>query len=139
MADKLSGGTTIGGYLAWHSGNMDPNAHTNLTADSVEFNSLYDVGTQTANFSIDVKDGQYQTVTLGASVTLSITAPSGPCTFYLHINQDATGGRVLTLPTGKWVDGIVKANTVSVGALDILMVHYYGGTSYVFEMMKDLS
>ena len=116
---------------------------TTLLADKVEtkaisFKSLFDNGTKTGNFTINVNNGQYQTVTLGANITLSITTPTQPTTFYLHVHQDGTGGRTLGLPAGKWAYGLSKSFTTTANGFDILMIHYYGGTNYVYEMMQDL-
>ena len=119
----ISGNTTVNGKIV---------------PKNVQFQSLYSIGT-TSSFTINITNGQYQTVTLNGSGNLTITAPGGPCTFYLHVHQDGTGGRVLTLPSGKWVDGTIKHNTTTANAHDLLMIHYYGGSSYVFEYMLKLS
>jgi len=71
---------------------------------------------------------------------MNIAAPSRPTTIYLHIKQGSTGG-ALTYPSSnvKWIGGMVMANTTTSNTgHDMLMIHYYGGTNYVYEMMQDL-
>jgi len=107
----------------------------NIEAESVVFNGLYTLqGTD-----IDVEDGQYQTHIMTSSLTLTITEPVGPCTFYLHVYQDPTGGRTLTLPSGQWPGGVVKQLTLTTNAHDLLMIHYYGNSHYMFDIISDLS
>jgi len=108
------------------------------TFKSVRFEALHAVPSATS-ILVNLDDGQYQSVTLTANSTLAVTQPASPTTFYLHIHQDATGGRTLTFPTGKWVNGLAKTVTATANAHDMLMIHYYGSGNYVFELMQNLS
>lgn len=122
-------------------GDLDCNAKSLNNSNAIFFKSagLFDNGTKTAGWTILPANGQYQKVTINGACTLSITAPPGPTTLYLHVHQGSTGG-ALTLPTGKWTGGTVKANTLTpTTGHDILMIHFYGGTNYVFDYILNIS
>ncbi len=108
-----------------------------LQVTTLVFDTFFNNGTETANFTIDPTNGQYQKITIDADITMALTNPAGPCTIYLHIYQGATGGSV-TFPTAKWAGGTVKANTTTpTTGYDILTIHYTG--ALVLDMLQDLS
>ncbi len=119
----------LGGTLDAQNNHVD-------NAKTVTFNGEYDNGTKSANFTIDLNNGQYQKVTISATCSLtSITAPPGPGTFRLKIIQSGASN-VLTLPTGYWKGGTVGANSQGSGDFDLLSI-YYDGTAYWFEYGND--
>ena len=129
-----SGGNTL------VSGNFSSSVfqvHGEVIAKSVRFEDLHS-NSSSANITVSLTEGQYQTVTLTSNAAMAITQPLSPCTFYIHIHQDATGGRTLSFPSGKWVNGTVKTITGAANSHDLLMIHYYGSGSYVFELMQNL-
>jgi len=128
--------TTLGGTLLADDNKIEEVKCVTFEGDGS--GGLLDLGNKATNWTFIPEDGQYQEVTLTGNTTMSITAPSGPCTMYLHIHQDATGGRTLTFPTGKWVGGTAKTVTSDASAHDLMMIHFYGGTNYVFDIMQDL-
>lgn len=98
---------------------------------------LYDNGTKTTAFTLDPLNAQYQKVIIDADCTMSIEAPDGPCTIYLHIYQGPAGGK-LTLPTGYWIGGDIKNNTLTPDTgYDLLMINYTG-SNFIFGMMYNL-
>jgi len=120
-------------------GTLDAQNEKIDNAKVVVFNAagLYDNGTKTTNFILDPLNAQYQKVIINSACAMSIQAPDGPCTIYLHIYQGAVGG-VLTLPTGLWMGGDIKTNTLTPNTgHDLLMIHYTGA-EYVFGMMYNL-
>jgi hypothetical protein len=108
-----------------------------IDADTVDFTSEYDNGVVSANATIDWANGNNQKITLGASITLTFSN-MGVGHKQLKVIQDATGGRIPTLPAGKWPGGIAGAFSTAAGAEDILSV-YYDGASYYFQLVKGWS
>jgi hypothetical protein len=108
-----------------------------IDADTVDFTSEYDNGVVSANATIDWANGNDQKITLGASITLTFSN-MGVGHKQLKVIQDATGGRIPTLPAGKWPSGIAGAFSTAAGAEDILNI-YYDGASYYFQLVKGWS
>lgn len=88
---------------------------------------VHDNGTLGSTATIDMGQS-FHKMTLGASVTLTFTAPVGPTSGVFIITQDGTGGRVVTWPataTGQlYVNLTASASTV--------LRWVYDGTNYVF-------
>jgi len=105
-----------------------------IDADTVDFTSEYDNGVVSANATIDWANGNDQKITLGASITLTFSN-MGVGHKQLKVIQDATGGRIPTLPAGKWPGGTAGSFSTAAGAEDILSV-YYDGASYYFQLVK---
>lgn len=100
------------------------------------FNSEYDNGTVSTDTTIDWTNGQKQVITLSGSITLSFTAPNGPCNLTLRIVQDSTGGRTLTWPTSVlWPAGSKMGLSSSANAEDVLSI-YYNGSNYYAVLNK---
>jgi len=84
--------------------------------------------------TINWKSGNKQTVTLNAAtVTLSFTAPDGPCSVTLRVVQDGSGSRLVAW-TGSglvinWVGGVVPTLSTAAGAVDIVSL-YWNGTAW---------
>lgn len=102
--------------------------------DRISFAAEYDNGTVTTGTVIDWNNANNQKITLGASVTLSFSN-MGIGHKQLKVIQDATGGWVPTLPTGKWPGGVVGTFTASADAEDILSI-YFDGSSYYYQLSK---
>lgn len=108
-----------------------------IVANTVDFVSEYDNGTVTAAATIDWVNGGNQVITLGASITLTFSN-MGVGHKQLKVIQDATGGRIPTLPAGKWPGGTAGSFSTAAGAEDILSI-YYDGASYYFQLVKGWS
>lgn len=101
---------------------------------------MYDNGTKTADWDFDLNQGVYQKVIIQENCRITILEPNEPCTVYLHIFQGSLGTATLSFPTNGWSKGFPKQNTLVANyGHDLLMVHYYGNSSYVFEMITDIS
>ena len=74
------------------------------------------------------------------NVTLTFTAPSGPCVLWMEFIQDGTGSRTVAYPSSVKVTGGVFAGP-SAGANEIsLFRFYFNGTNYYLnEAMTDMS
>lgn len=82
----------------------------------------------TGNVTIDLSTYQNVTITLTGNVTLSFTAPGGPCKGTLIIKQNGTGGYTVAWPTSKKLNGAV---TIQAAANAITIVSYiYDGSTY---------
>lgn len=141
-SDEVRVGSANNTLVLKSSGIVSADGNSIRDVDAVTFSGtgLYDHGTLTTSMTYHPYLYQYSKLTLGGNVTLTFFANTGgPYTTYMHIYQDATGGRTLTLPTGEWVGGTPKTVTSTANAHDLLMIHFMGGSSYVYEMMQDLS
>lgn len=96
---------------------------------TINFTSEYDNGTTSSNTTIDWKNGNNQVITLSGDVTLSFSN-MGVGHKQLRIVQDSTGGRSVTLPTGKWPGGTAQSLSTSANAEDILSIFYNGQHYY---------
>ena len=118
----------------------DLNCDNNIINNSnmIYYNGLYDNGNLlSSNNELIPNNGKYQKGTLTGNCTLNITTPTGPCVVYLHLYQGADN-LTLTLPVGEWIDGIIKSNTLTIGAHDLIEMHYTG-SGWVFDMKLNLS
>lgn len=108
-----------------------------ILANSAVFPSEYDNGTLGATATIDWNNGQKQTALLGASSTLTFTAPQGAGSFILRLVQDATGSRTVTWPANvKWPGKTAPTLTTTANAEDIISL-YYNGTDYYAAAILD--
>lgn len=108
--------------------------------------SVFNGGTKSANFAINLAQGAKQKFVLGASMTVTFSNPVSGADYLLELVQDGTGGRQITWPSVQWFNGV--APTLS-GANKIDFVHlFYDGSSYygsyqladvVFATSSDLS
>lgn len=105
---------------------------------TASLNGVYDNGTKSTGWTLDWNNGQHQEVTLGGDTTVSFTAPPGPGIFRIDIHQDGTGGRTLTLPTGKWAGGSAKTMDSTASAMNKLLVEY-DGSGYTFDLMTGVA
>jgi len=108
------------------------NWYLNPQMTTASFEKEYDNGTVSSNTTIDFANGQNQVVTLGGDWTATWSFP-GVGKYQLRVVQDGTGGRTLTLPTGKWPDGTADSFSTSADAEDILSI-YYNGTDYYYQL-----
>jgi len=89
----------------------------------------------TSTYAINLADSNIFNLTLGTNTTLSFTgAPTSGNLFSvtLILTQDVTGGRVVTLPTAKYSDGIAPALSVGPNATDVLTYFTFNGGSTYF-------
>lgn len=83
-------------------------------------------GTTTVNWTL----GNKFKFTFGAqNDTFTFTAPTNPCNLLLVLVQDATGSRLATWPSIKWVGGTAPTLTTAANGEDIVSF-FYDGTSY---------
>lgn len=125
------------GAAIFAGGNVGAATATSLAAtggvSAAIFSSTPQALTDGATVTWDLNAGQYATVTLGGSRTLSISNSATGKSGCLVITQDGTGSRTLTLPASSKVggggSGAVTLSTTA-GAVDILCVFYVGSTAY---------
>ena len=103
-------------------GEMDAGAHTiGFTLQTATGD-----GTTTINWTL----GNKFKFTFGAqNDTFTFTAPTNPCNLLLILVQDATGSRLATWPSIKWVSGTAPTLTTTANGEDIVSF-FYDGTSY---------
>jgi len=100
---------------------------------------LNDLGTVTADTTIDWRDGNKAKITLGANITLSFTNPGAPCNLVLEVVQDGTGGRTITWPSNvKWAGGNAPTLSTDANAVDII-AFYFDGTNYYGQASLNFS
>ena len=141
-----TGSLTLGGTLSLATppaiGSTTPNtgAFTTLTASTSIAGPLKNYSesifalTYAATLAPDAANGNVQKVTLTGAVTISaFTNPVAGQSITLIIQQDATGGRLLT-STMKFAGG-VKTITTSANAIDVLHI-FYDGTNYLASLVK---
>lgn len=110
-------------------------AKSNATGfGQLNFDQEYNNGTKSVNTGIDFSNGINQVITLAGDITLSFNN-MGVGTKKIRIVQDGTGGRVPTLPNGKWPGGEVGEFSSDPNAEDILCI-YYNGSSYYYQLTK---
>ena len=98
------------------------------------YNPLYDVGTVGSTSTIDwAVRGLHQKLTLTTltNLTLSFTAPPGPCWLTLIVASPAIGTvPVITWPgTVKWAGGVAPTPAATLGNANIHRL-FYDGTNY---------
>lgn len=99
--------------------------------DEVAYFTQYRNTTGKTPFNIEWNSGNKQSLTLTQNTTLTFTDPPGCTNMVLEINQDATGGWVLTWPvTVKWPGGTAPALTGSAESTDIVTFFYNGSYYY---------
>lgn len=118
-------------------GDLDAVNHRIDNVKIVTFDSLGDNGIKTAAWTYNPAQAQYQEVTINADCTMTIVAPTKPCTSYLHIHQGTIGG-TLTTPTGKWPLGIIKVNSLAANTGHDLLMCHWTGVEWIFDMMQSL-
>ena len=118
----------------------------NIIADNIvidpnniapSISSMYSNGTKSANWILNPSNGEHQSVSISDNCTVSILAPTNSYILYLHVYQ-SSATKILTLPTGEWENGIIKANTQTLDAHDLIIMHYTG-SGWVFDMKQNLS
>jgi len=119
------------------AGSLDADSNHVENVKTVSFDGVYDNGLRTGSWSLGFSNGQYQKVTINRSCIATIVTPTSPGTIHLHIYQGASGG-VLTVPEGKWQDGVIKDNTTTPDTGHDLLVIHYTGSEYVYGMMQNL-
>lgn len=102
----------------------------NIEDENVYFTE-YDNGTKTGAFTVDWTVGQKQKVTINAAgpLTVTLTAPAGPCNLLLKIIQGSTPGTLSWPGTVKWPGGTAPTLSGSTNQVDIVSF-YYDGTNY---------
>ncbi|MCE7936813.1 hypothetical protein DYH10_03435 [Candidatus Saccharibacteria bacterium CPR2] len=102
----------------------------NMEDENVYFTE-YDNGTKTTNFTVDWTVGQKQKVTINAAgpLTVTFTAPAGPCNLLIKIVQGSTPGTLSWPGTVKWPGGTAPTLSGSTNQVDIASF-YYDGTNY---------
>ena len=112
-------------------GGQNPEFTTVKVNQQAYFGGQVDNGDSGASKTINWQSGNKQRITLTGNCTLSFTAPSGPTSLTLLVQQDSNGNRTLTFPSScKWPAGVAPtvhgfgANSVHV------FTFYYDGTNY---------
>lgn len=94
-------------------------------------NGVIDDGNSGTSKTIDWTQGAAHKLTLTGNVTLTFTAPSGPCWLQLRLTQDGTGSRTVTWPSMKWAGGGAPTlTTTATTGTDIVSIWYDGSAYY---------
>lgn len=88
-----------------------------------------------ASTTVNLINGNTQTLTLGANTTLTLSGATAgvSCTLSLYVVQDGTGGRTITWPSSvKWAGATAPTLSTAPGARDLLILETLdgGGTWY---------
>jgi hypothetical protein len=99
-----------------------------LEATTINYGKAYvNIATGSA-LTISWRNGQKQTVALGASCTLTFDPPLGVCNLMLKITY--SGSYTPTLPSAvKWQGGTVPTWSAANGKTDVIAM-YFDGTNY---------
>jgi len=109
----------------------------------------YDVGENTIVFAekdntissgtvtVDWRTSNKQTITVTEDITVSFIDPSGACSLILKLEQDATGGHSVTLPTMLTAGGSGITLTTNPNAIDLLAL-YFDGSNYIASVLNDI-
>lgn len=129
-------------------GNLELKSMSRQAADSVDITGGKAVGMTVIGFEAEMDNGSVsqdteinwnlgnnQVVTLAGSIALTF-ANMGAGHKQLRIVQDSEGGRVPTLPSGKWPNGEVGAFSTEAGAEDILSI-FNNGKDYYYMLSKN--
>ena len=96
----------------------------------IEVLSQQTITSSSGSATIDWNAGNNAIITLTENTTLTFTDPTSACHLQLIIDQDATGGWTLTLPTGiYWVGKTAPTFTTTASGRDILTL-YFDGSNY---------
>ncbi|NTW31559.1 MAG: hypothetical protein HGB12_02865, partial [Bacteroidetes bacterium] len=100
--------------------------------NTASFSSEYSNGTKSANFSIDLANGNKQSVILGAvGLTITWTSTTAVANFVIKIIQDGAGFRTITNWGGiKWAGGAAPTLSTTAGAVDIISCYSDGTNIY---------
>ena len=103
------------------------------------YTPLVALGNSSAAFSVNAAASNVFSVTMTAASTMSITGAVAGQTVNVRIQQDGTGGRVMTWPGNfKWPGG--TAGVLSTGASQIdLLVATYDGTYWLATLAKSFA
>jgi hypothetical protein len=106
---------------------------------SIGFNGEVDDGNSGAAKTISFLTGQYHRVAMTLNCTFTFTAPAGPGVQHIKMTQDATGGRVMTLPASvKWASGADTILSTGANARDLLILKW-DGFDYTANLMKNIA
>jgi 5-deoxy-D-glucuronate isomerase len=97
----------------------------------------------TSTTTVNLSLGSVFFITLNASTTISFTNPPGNNiyrAFLIHLKQDGTGSRTVTITNGRYTDGQSPPYTTAANALDVISVYTIdGGATYnVSFVMADV-
>lgn len=102
------------------------------------FSAEYDNGNSGASKTVDIANGVVQKITMTATCALTLTAPAGskPAYFQLRAIQDATGGFVLTFPSGTKFRNELNTGSCK-SASETLYWLYFDGTAWWVEVVPE--
>lgn len=95
---------------------------------------VYDNGNSSTAATITATNGDRQKITLTGNCTFTFSGFAAGSLVKIYILEDATGGRTLTLPTGKWEGGSSKSITTTANAKNTLIIDY-DGTDYMYQLV----
>jgi hypothetical protein len=79
--------------------------------------------------NVNWNNGNYQIIDLSSAsgnVTLTYSNPQAGASYLMEVRQSTGTIRTLTLPTGKWANGITYTATATTGATDLVSCAYNG-------------
>lgn len=90
-----------------------------------------EVGSVAVNTALDLDDGNYQRVTLGASgLVLTLSNPKAGSVYVIEVAQDAGGSRAYTFAAGtgsiKWPSGVTPTTSTGANKIDIYSFLFNG-------------
>lgn len=86
-------------------------------------------GSVGATLTLNLDQGDWQTLTLTANCTFTFSAPVAGTVYRLMLTQDGVGSHTVTWPTIRWAGGAAPTLTITAGKTDIITC-LYDGTSY---------
>jgi hypothetical protein len=95
---------------------------------------VHDHGTKSANYPFDPNVADHHLLTLGASITLTLSTVAVPnrTTVRLYLTQDGTGSRLVTWSGVTWISGITPTLQTAAASLDVFEFTFrqtLGGTN----------
>jgi len=117
-------------------GTTDTQTLTNKTLTKptidTDINPVHDLGTLTADTTINWNNGKIQKLVLGANITITFSNAVAGEKLILFITQDSTGNRTITWDSNvKWEGGTAPTLTTTANKTDVIAfvsdgTYYYG-------------
>jgi hypothetical protein len=115
------------GNLLYRAGHNNPTADEGvfeLASNTQTVNTANVSGTVALSLLPDIHD-----LTVTGNVTINVTAPGIPRSSLIHLAQDATGGRTMTINNVVWLGGSTPSLSDSAEAVNVIALWSIDGTT----------